>query len=174
MYPEACSDFLICTYLFEDGLRSVFVPEAVCFEETNTSITNELNRRVRVISQTFTDLWRNRHMMNPLNSGFYAVQLLSHKLLRYAVPLMLIAFLISTAWLSLAHPVFRIVLLFQLLFYGMGLVALVLERFGIRTGLISIPMYFLIANYASLAGFYRFLKGDRYATWNPIRENSGV
>ena len=174
MYPEACSDFLICTYLYEDGLRSVYVPEAVCFEETNTNIANELNMRIRVISQTFTDLWRNRHMMNPFRSGFYAVQLISHKLFRYSVPVLLILLFVSTAWLSVSSLVFRIALLFQFLFYGTGLVALVLERFRFRVGIFSIPMYFIIANYASFAGFYRFLKGDRYASWNPIRENSGA
>ena len=37
MYPEACSDFLICTSIYRKGLRSVFAPDAVCFEETNRS-----------------------------------------------------------------------------------------------------------------------------------------
>ena len=89
MYPEACSDFLICTVLYEQGFRSVFVEEAVCYEQTNDSTGKEFKMRVRVISQTFTDLWRNARMMNPFKSGFYAVQLFSHKLMRYLVPLFL-------------------------------------------------------------------------------------
>ena len=86
MYAEACSDFLIATVLYEQGLRTVFEPNAVCTEETNRQSKNEMQMRVRVISQTFTDLWRNRNMMNPFRSGFYAVELISHKLFRYAVP----------------------------------------------------------------------------------------
>ena len=64
MYAEACSDFLICTAIYRKGLRSVFEPDAVCFEQTNQLANDEMRMRVRVISQTFTDLWRNRDMMS--------------------------------------------------------------------------------------------------------------
>ena len=87
MYPEACSDFLIATILYEQGLRTVYEPNAVCTEETNKKSDKEMRMRVRVISQTFTDLWRNRSMMNPFKSGFYAIELISHKVFRYAVPI---------------------------------------------------------------------------------------
>ena len=78
MYADACSDFLICTTVYRQGLRSVFAPEAVCFEHTNRRTDDELKMRVRVVSQTFTDLWRNRDMLNPFKSGFFAIELLSH------------------------------------------------------------------------------------------------
>ncbi len=170
MYPEACSDFLICTVLFRQGLRSVFVPEAVCFEETNKDSKDELRMRVRVISQTFTDLWRNRSMMNPFKSGFYAVQLISHKLMRYMVPLFLIGILISSAYLSLSSLFFVCVSGAQLVFYLLALLAFVLERTGKKAGPLSVFQYFVIANYASAAGFLKFLKGERYASWEPIRD----
>jgi cellulose synthase/poly-beta-1,6-N-acetylglucosamine synthase-like glycosyltransferase len=83
---EACSDFIIATKMFEQGLRTIYEPEAVCSEETNQRQDNELKMRVRVIAQTFTDLWRHRSMLNPFRSGLYGVQLISHKVLRYMVP----------------------------------------------------------------------------------------
>ena len=58
-----------------------------------------MRMRVRVISQTFTDLWRNRSMMNPFKSGFYAIELISHKVFRYAVPLFL-TLLLFQIWFS--------------------------------------------------------------------------
>src|SRR5438105_7093259 len=63
MYHEACSDFLIATVMVEQGLRAVYEPDAVCTEETNRRADKELRMRVRVIKQTFTDLWRHRAMM---------------------------------------------------------------------------------------------------------------
>jgi hypothetical protein len=33
------------------------------------------------------------------------------------------------------------------------------------------PLYFVLANLASLIGFYKFLRGERYARWEPIRED---
>ena len=68
LYEEACSDFIIATKMVEQGLRAVYEPDAVCTEETNRRADKELRMRVRVIAQTFTDLWRYRAMMNPLRS----------------------------------------------------------------------------------------------------------
>ena len=124
MYPEACSDFLICTIVYRQGLRSVYEPNAVCTEETNRQADKEMRMRVRVISQTFTDLWRNREMLNPFKSGFFAVELISHKVLRYAVPLFL-ALIFLTCRLTLAGPpcFFRVYLAVQILFYLLALPA---------------------------------------------------
>lgn len=116
MYPEACSDFLIATKIYEQGLRSVYESTAICTEETNRQTGKELQMRVRVISQTLTDLWRNRRMLNPLRSGFFAVELISHKLMRYAAPLFLILVLISTAILVSSSTVFALAFVLQIAF----------------------------------------------------------
>jgi hypothetical protein len=34
------------------------------------------------------------------------------------------------------------------------------------------PLYFVLTNIASVIAFYKFLRGERYARWEPIRENS--
>ncbi|NNE66277.1 MAG: glycosyltransferase family 2 protein [Pyrinomonadaceae bacterium] len=172
MYPEACSDFLICTILYKQGLRSVYVPEAVCFEETNVDSSREFKMRVRVISQTFTDLWRNRSMMNPFKSGFYAVQLFSHKLLRYMVPVFLFSLFVSSVFLSLLNPVFAAVLAGQVLFYGLALIGWILEKSGFGGSPFSVFLYFVIANFASVVGFYKFMTGETYASWEPIRKDA--
>ncbi len=170
MYAEACSDFLICTILYRQGLRSVYEPNAVCFEETNQRTDKEMQMRVRVISQTFTDLWRNREMMNPLKSGFYAIELISHKVLRYAVPVFLIAAFISSAVLIFSSFFYEIVFLLQTAFYFIAFLGWILEKSVGKIGIFAIPHYFVLANLASVLGFYKFLRGERYASWDPIRE----
>ncbi len=174
MYPEACSDFLICTVVYKQGLRSVFEPEAVCIEETNKRTDKEMKMRVRVISQTFTDLWRNRGMMNPFKSGFYAVELFSHKLLRYSVPIFLVLILITSTFLAFNSFIFAVILTLQIAFYGLAFITWILEKTGMRLGIIAIPLYFVLTNFASIIGFYKFLIGERYATWEPIRETENV
>ncbi len=170
MYPEACSDFLICTKIYEQGLRTVFEPNAVCTEETNRRTDQELQMRVRIISQTFTDLWRNRQMLNPLKSGFYAVELISHKVFRYAVPLFLLLIFLSSAVLSLSSKVFELIFAFQIVFCTLVLLAWILERGKKNIGVLAIPLYFVLTNAASVVGFYKFLRGERYARWEPNRE----
>ncbi|HMS39074.1 MAG TPA: glycosyltransferase family 2 protein [Pyrinomonadaceae bacterium] len=170
MYPEACSDFLICTVIYRQGLRSIYEPNAICTEETNRQTQKEFQMRVRVIGQTFTDLWRNREMMNPFRHGFYAVELISHKVLRYAVPLFLALIFISSAILDFYSNLFVGFFVVQILFYLAAFAAWLFERKGKKLGILAMPLYFVLANLASLIGFYKFLSGERYAKWEPIRE----
>lgn len=172
LYPEACSDFIIATKMVEQGLRAVYEPSAICTEETNRRVGNEMSMRVRVIAQTFTDLWRHRAMLNPLKSGFYAIQLLSHKVMRYMVPFFLIAVLVASVALVAASAslIYSGVLVAQLAFYLAAFSAWALERAGARSRLFALPQYFVLANLASLLACYQFIRGERYARWEPIRE----
>ena len=173
LYHEACSDFVICTVMVEQGLRAVYEPSAVCMEETNHQTAKELRMRVRVITQTYTDLWQHRAMMNPLRSGFYAVQLLSHKVLRYLVPVFLFTLLVSSVLLAPRSIFFTTILGVQLCFYGAAAVSWLLERAGVSNRWLALPLYFVLANLASLVAFYKFLRGERYSRWEPIRESPG-
>jgi cellulose synthase/poly-beta-1,6-N-acetylglucosamine synthase-like glycosyltransferase len=170
LYHEACSDFIIATKMVEQNLRAVYEPNAVCTEETNQRSDAELKMRVRVIAQTFTDLWRHRGMLNPLRSGFYAVQLLSHKVMRYLVPFFLIAIFAASAVLTREFFFYRLVFAAQLGGYACALLAWLLEQVGVRSRLLVFPQYFVLANVASLMAAYQFLRGERYSHWDPIRE----
>jgi hypothetical protein len=171
MYADACSDFLISSVLYRDGMRTVFEPKAICFEETNRDTDRELNMRVRVIVQTFTDLWRNRDMLNPFTSGFFAVELISHKLLRYAVPVLLLLILVANSVLAPGSFLYSATLAIQAAFYLTALAGWLMERLGWRVTILAMPMYFVLANAASLLAFYRFVRGERLARWEPARDN---
>src|SRR5258707_4621007 len=127
LYPEACSDFIIATKMVEQNLRAVYEPAAVCTEETNRQTDKELKMRVRVITQTFTDLWRHRAMMNPFRSGFYAVQPLSHEVMRYAVPVVLMAMLAMSGILASRSLLYSLVFVSQVGCYLGALGAWMLE-----------------------------------------------
>lgn len=170
MYPEACSDFLIATVIYKQGMRTIYEPNAVCTETTNQQSKKEMRMRVRVISQTFTDLWRNREMLNPFRSGFFAIELISHKVLRYSIPIFLTAVFVSSGALSFYSMFYLAIFLAQIAFYLLAFAAWVLERNGIKVGPLSIPLYFVLTNVASIAGFFQFLRGERYASWEPIRD----
>src|SRR5947209_2593144 len=129
--------------------------------------------RVRVITQTFTDLWRHRAMMNPARSGFYAIELISHKVLRYLVPLFLILIFLSSLALAPRSPFYGAIALAQVCFYAAALLPWLMERAGFPTpGWLALPQYFILANLASLLAFYQFARGERYARWEPIRESA--
>jgi cellulose synthase/poly-beta-1,6-N-acetylglucosamine synthase-like glycosyltransferase len=172
LYHEACSDFVIATKMVEQGLRAVYEPDAVCVEETNQASEKELKTRVRIITQTFSDLWRNRVMMNPLKSGVYAVELFSHKLIRYLVPLFLLSILAASIFLAAHSLIFAGILLLQVVFYAAAILAWLLEKAGLHNRLLAMPQYFVITNLASLIAFYKFVRGERYVRWEPIRASN--
>jgi cellulose synthase/poly-beta-1,6-N-acetylglucosamine synthase-like glycosyltransferase len=174
LYAEACSDFIIATKMVEQNLRAVYEPAAVCTEETNRQSNEELKMRVRVIAQTFTDLWRHRPMMNPFRSGFYAVQLLSHKVMRYAVPFFLIAILATSGVLARHSMLYSIVFVAQLGCYLSALGAWMLEHAGVHSRMLALPQYFVLSNLAALIAFCQFLRGERYAHWETSRESAST
>ena len=108
-------------------------------------------------------------MLNPLRSGFYAVQLLSHKVMRYAAPLFLGAALLASAVGARESTYLSIVLAVQVGTYLLAAISWLLGRGGHRGRLLALPHYFLLANAASAIAFYQFLRGNRYARWEPIR-----
>lgn len=170
MYREACSDFVICTLIYSQGMRSIYEPKAICREETNREAEKELRMRIRVISQTFNDLWRNRSMMNPFQSGFFAIELFSHKVLRYAIPVFLFLLFTTSAILAISSVSYSVVFFGQFLFYFIALIGWILEKKGKKIAFLAIPHYFVLTNLASVLGFMAFLKGERFARWEPIRE----
>jgi hypothetical protein len=139
LYHEACSDFLIATKMVEQGLRAVYEPAAVCTEETNRGARKEFHMRVRIITRTLADLWRHRPMMNPLRSGFYAVQLVSHKLLRYLVPFFLIGVFSASIVLAPGSIFYGALLAAQCSFYGAAAAAWAVERAGMRIPFVALP-----------------------------------
>ena len=170
LYPEAHGDFIIATKMVQQGLRTVFEPDAVCTEETNRRVDNELRMRVRVITQTFNDLWRHRAMLNPFRSGFFAVQLFSHKVMRYLVPFFLVVTFVTSAALVTTSLLYRLAFASQVIGYACAALSAALERVGIRSRMLALPQYFVLANVASVLALYKLARGERYARWEPIRD----
>jgi len=170
LYNDACSDFIIATTVVEQGLRAVYVPEAVCLEEPNRQAKKELAARVRIISQTFSDLWRNRGVLNPFRSGFYAIELWSHKIVRYIVPVFLIKIFVTSGFLAGRNVFYAALFFAQVVFYLAALVSWLLEKAGFSFRLLALPQYFVITNLASLIAFVKFMSGETYTRWEPSRE----
>ena len=169
LYHEACSDFLIATMMVKQGLRAIYEPTAVCREEPNVHADKELSVRVRIITQTFADLWRNRDMLNPLTNGFYAIQLLSHKVMRYLTPVFLMAIFMTSAFLAPNSFLHAILFGCQVAFYFVASITWLLEKAGIKSSWLAFPQYFVITNLASLLAFIKLIRGERYVRWEPVR-----
>lgn len=155
------------------GYRVVFEEEALCFEDTTKKVANEWNMRVRVIRGGMTGMLYAKKILNPIAYPIPFFQLLSHKILRWLIPVFIILLFLGTSFLVWSEPdnVFGVALLsLQMLFYSIALFAYTLERNGIHSRLAAIPLYFLILNAASLVALVKTITSNLEATWETQRE----
>ena len=108
-------------------------------------------------------------MMNPFKTGFYGVQLISHKLLRYMVPYFLVVLFLSSAILTFVSTFFLLLFVLQFTFYFVGALSYLLHLRNWRLGVLGFPFYFMLSNVAAGAGLLNFLRGNRFARWEPAR-----
>lgn len=167
--PHLISDFVIALQTVEKGYRVIYEGGAESYEETLEDPQKEFAMRVRVILRTYAALWEKRNLMNPFRYPLFAFQLISHKVLRYAVPLFMLGALVSNAFL-LPSPFYSFTFAVQLVFHLTALAGHFLQRGGRGLGYASKPYYFELANLAALKALLKFMRGERIVTWEPVRK----
>jgi len=166
---DIISDLVEPLKILEKGYRIVFEPEAVAHEETTEKTAEEFNMRIRVITRGMRGMLFMRKLFNPLRYGFVSFQLISHKLLRWLMPVFMVSALVSNAFL-LGSLFYNIIFVLQLAFYALAALGWLAERFNVRARVFSIPLYFSTVNIASLISMYRIWKGYKAVTWETLRK----
>src|SRR6185369_12732705 len=75
-------DFITSTAVIAAGRRLVFAADAAAWEPVASSGGVEYGRKVRVMTRGLRGVLVRRELLDPRRTGFYAVQLTWHKLLR--------------------------------------------------------------------------------------------
>ena len=166
-------DFTGPLMLVMKGFRVVYEEEALCFEDTTKKAANEWNMRVRVIRGGMSGMLHARKILNPIAYPIPFFQLVSHKILRWLIPVFIISlFVVSNymVWLDPKNVYSMTLLILQLMFYFTAVCAYALEKKGIHNRLAAIPLYFLILNAASLVALVKTLTSNLEATWETHRE----
>lgn len=173
--PGDLSDFVNPLQIVAQGYRNVYEPAAVSWEGGAEGYGAEFRRKVRIVNRAWRATGKMRSLLNPLKYGFFSLQYLSHKVLRWLVPwLMLVAF-VSNLLVAGAAPLFALLMLGQLLFYGLALLGWVMAgRGGLLGRLTSIPYYFCLVNLASLVALVEVFGGKEYRTWSSSRPDSAT
>ncbi|MDX2031940.1 MAG: glycosyltransferase family 2 protein [Blastocatellia bacterium] len=167
---DMIDDFVIATEIHLQGLRTVYEPEAISMEDTNHRRQDEWRMRVRVIEQTMRVLHRYRQVLSLPKHGAFAFQLICHKLMRYLVPVLLAIALVANWFAMNGSALFKYIFAAHAGFYTLALIGWIGDRFKIRMGLVAIPYYFTILNLATVHAFLKFVRGQSYVVWEPVRE----
>ena len=163
------NDFVNPLQIIAKGYRGVYEPEAICWEETAGNFEKEFQRKIRIINRSFSGLLRVKSVMNPFKTGFFSIEIISHKLLRWFASVFIIVLFISCFILSLFNiGIFQISTIFIILFLGLSYIGYLLKE-SYHIWLFHYPYYFVLMVIASLMGLKTSLKGEIQTTWEPVR-----
>ncbi len=166
------NDFVNPLQIIAKGFRGIYEPEAVCYEETASSFRGEFRRRVRIIGRSWRGLFRVSQLLNPFRYGAFSIALISHKLLRWLIPVMMMFAFLSNLALTGEGVLYQIFLGLQLLFLSFALVGVIFSVAQWKGKLFLFPYYICLANLASLIGIYKGLMGNTQSVWEPERQKA--
>lgn len=163
------SDFIMPIRVRLRGHRVVYAPAAVASEEVAVGFGDELRRRRRIVARSLYGLCTELAALNPFRRPLFSFQLLSHKVIRWFVPILLLVMLgASAAQATDGDPQWRLLLAGQLLFYGLAALGAILPGAPGRWTLFYVPAYFCAINLGALLGVLGLLVGQRHTVWKPV------
>ena len=166
--PNVGDDFVLPLLVARAGFRNVLETQISAETELSQNQPHSLFRmKTRIISKDLRGLLRNAACLNPLKVGAVAMGLLSHKLLRWAVPYFLIGLYVSNVFLT-AHTFYAITLAAQTAFYALSVFGLLLGGSRVRFPL-SVAVSFCVVNFAALFGTLHCLTLQSAGRWKPVR-----
>lgn len=163
-------DFYASTAVIAQGRRLVFAEDAVAFEPPAPSSDREYRRKVRIITRGFRGVAARRTLLDPRRTGFYALQLAWHKVLRrlMAVPMIVV----GIASLSLAREGrgFAVLAAVQVVGYATAILATIAPTSRLaRFRPVALGTYVVMVNVAALHASIDALRGKRIERWEPSR-----
>ncbi|HEY2893573.1 MAG TPA: glycosyltransferase family 2 protein [Pirellulales bacterium] len=143
--------------------RLVYDPDALASEETPPRIRDEFRRRARIGAGGFQCLARLWRLALP-TAGWTALAFLSHKVLRWVAPLLLIVAVVANS-LLIADDRYRLLLALQAAFYVTGFLSGYVPGNGLAVRCLRLTGLFTSMNAALAVGFWRWLAGTQQAAW---------
>lgn len=151
-------------YLMEQmGRRAVYDPDAVAVERAASEPEDEYGRKVRTIARTWGHIVTGR-MFRPTRP-LYLVELVSHRVLRYASGLLHLSLLVSNLLLVARAPFYRAFLALQL--GGLALAAAGKARLPVPGA--RLAYYYYVVTKATTGGLVRYLRSGTPQTWDKAK-----
>ena len=148
-------DVLTPMHVARAGKRVLFLETAIARDRIFTEHGKEFARKVRTLTGNYQLLQLAPWLLttrNPLRFRF-----VSHKLLRLAVPFLLLLMLLASALAPGA--LYRAALALQVLLYTSALIGFGFPNTRTRSRAISVPYTLVLLNAAAAMAFYNFLTG---------------
>jgi hypothetical protein len=161
--PSDITTALLCA---QAGLRAISESRVKGAYQDLKDESKEFGRKKRTIIRGMTAVWELRESLNPFRYGMFALQVWSHKVFRWLVPVGMVLAIATSAALARDSALYRLLFLVQVAGYFAAVLAQ-LSLAARRLMPLRIALYFTVANLATAAAMWDFLRGVRIVTWNP-------
>ena len=165
MRADQLPDLIQPINVIQANYRVIYAKEAISSEYSHEHINNEFRMRVRVSLRTLWLLNEKKYLLNPIKYPWLTLQIISHKILRYAAGIPLIVLFLTNALLVLHSPFFLGSLLAQTIFYSIAMYGFLSKKQP--RGILMVPTYFCLLNAASLLAIIYFALGKKITLWQP-------
>jgi len=138
------------------------------YEPAELNIAASVKRKRRIFVRSIRGLFFEKELLNPFRYPIIAFELISHKLLRWINPIILI-FLLILPLFNLRDLFFLAVIEYIILFLAFIGNLDVFGLFGRFSKILRALNYFLWLNIADFLGWIDLAKGERYIKWETKR-----
>lgn len=150
------------------GHRVVFEEGAVCYEEVSKGKSKELDMRIRVIRGGMSAIIYGFKVLCPIKNCFAVIQIISHKVLRWLVPIFCIMIFAFSIVNFIKYPddlYISSFLFLQIFLISLSMIGFKLNNTGKSNVIFGIPLYFALINLASIIALYKTFTSPLKATW---------
>ncbi len=162
------SDFNTALNTAKKGLVAITCPQVVGVYKDVKDASLEYRRKMRTVIRGITAIARHPEVLNPFSMGFFALQVWSHKIMRWGVPWFMLVFAILTVMLQAQGGIYRLALYAQVGFYGIALAGWLVQ--GLRENtLVKLVFFFVQTNIALAQASIQFMLGKRMTVWTPSK-----
>jgi cellulose synthase/poly-beta-1,6-N-acetylglucosamine synthase-like glycosyltransferase len=163
-------DFYINMAVLKQGYRCISNVNAKVYEDVSNDLKEEFRRKKRISAGNFQNLSKFRSLLVSRQSGV-AFCFLSHKVIRWFVPFLVMITLGTSGALAWHHPVYLVLAILHLTVLGIPVIDTLLRKIKIHMIPLRFISHFVLMNLALLAGFLRYIGGIRSNVWQPTRRN---
>lgn len=150
---DAISDFIEPILIYGEGKDVIYESEAIAIEDEPKQT---FNRKQRIILRSLVSLKNISHLISPFHKRNIFLSLISHKILHWFMPVLLLVLLVINFLLLRFSLFYQVFFTFQLLFYFSGL-------------FIKPVRYFIEVNSAALLAIIYWIRGKKIITWSVNR-----
>ena len=161
-------DFFICMNILKNGNLAINDLDAVVYEDVSNQISEEFRRKRRISMGNFINLFYfKKLLLKPFSRlGFI---FLSHKVIRWFGPILLILVLTSNFILISDNIFYKMTFFVQLILFILPFIDFLLRKIGIHILILRFVTHFYSMNLALFIGMIDYLTVNKKGVWEPTK-----